>query len=117
MGRLQSGDFRLDRKQLGEKILDVRRQCNEELRFTQSAERRRIGARGIETGSQRRLGFAKMRSESGIDAGQTGDRVQIFEAEAEARVQHPDIQGPGLRSSDWDRGQTYDFTCRRLVAS
>ena len=73
MGRLQSGDFRLDRKQLGENILDVRRQCNEELLFTQTAERRRISARRTETSSQRRLGFAKMRSESGIDAGQTGD--------------------------------------------
>ena len=57
-----------------------------------------------------------VQADLGLDAPFLQEEIQLT-AEAEARVQHPDIQGPGLRSSDWDRGQTYDFTCRRLVAS
>ncbi len=95
----ERAEFRPDAEQLGEKVIEVRRDLEDQRRFGLGVERRGIFPRGREPRFQRRVGGAEKIEKGGVELFEAGAAVEFGEGEAERRLQHPvgacGISAPG----------------------
>ncbi len=101
MPRLQGPHLGRDPEQLAEKILDMRRQIDDEVRFGRMPEPLRIAPRRHQSMVQRSIAFGKMADKRPIDPHQPvavvkiGERKFVFQAE----VEHPGARSDSGRSA------------------
>ncbi|HEY3459288.1 MAG TPA: hypothetical protein VGL52_00570 [Casimicrobiaceae bacterium] len=77
-----------DAEEIGEEVLEMRRDLDQELRFVLGAERGGFGARGGEPRRQRSVGLSEARNEVPVDTGGAFDRVEVAEGESVGKAKH-----------------------------
>ncbi len=90
----KGAEFGLDAEQLGEKIVQVRRDLEDQRRFGFRIETG-SRARGFELRSQRGFRGAEMVQECGIEPGKAVALVEFREGQAVGKLQHPAPSAPG----------------------
>jgi hypothetical protein len=85
---LQGSDFGFNAEQQRDKVLQMRRNGDQQRRFVAAVERRPVGACRDQPFRQPGIGGAQEREERRIDASKPRGRVQVGKSQSESELQH-----------------------------
>ena len=86
--RLQRGHFGFDAEQLRQKILELRRERDQQLRFFLACERIGSGARALKAPGERSIGLRKPGAEDRVQTPQAGRGIEVAKAQPETELEH-----------------------------
>ena len=86
--RLQRGHFGFDAEQLRQKILELRRERDQQLRFFLARERIGTGARAGKARGERSIGLREPGAEDRVQPPQAGRGIEVAKAQPETELEH-----------------------------